>query len=754
MVIADLSVERLLILDRIRHSLRDKQRVLAEWAGGPMAVSAVPGAGKSTGMAGGAAVAIAEHKLHRQKQLAIVTFTRSAAAQIRDKVRQHLQALKLPPGSFSVYTIHGLSLAIAHQHPDLSGIDEETTLLSDADKQRLIRKAVDRWIDEQPRLFQELLEGREFDGEESERQRRITTLRGEILPQLARTLIQEAKSSECSPEDLFLVAEQPIRSPVEEFDNSARAYPILAIAAGLYRVYETMRRERRVIDYDDMTRAALRVLQNPLVRSQWQRQIFAVFEDEAQDSSLQQKELLEQLAYNPTTEKLNFVRVGDPNQAINSTFTPADPYFFRHFCQQQQQAHRFFEMTEAGRSHSDIIRAANRVLHAANVLRDWRDSPPFRLQDIQPVPADDPQLDANPDGPGVELTYPDSIADEIKQMGERGRELLAQQPKHSAAILVRYKAQVQYVVRMLEPLAERSNFELYDGGQSGRHSRVPLELLTLAQFLHRPHSPQYARAALEVLHARDRVAKLDFSRLASQPECFLYPGPLAEPLAPVELQAQRLCRSLLKARAELPAAALLTFVALTLLYDADELATTDKLADRVAREAGPAATLGRAVELLSDIVADSDFKPLEAGSDSVYTRAQQLTVMTLHSAKGLDWDYVFLPFLHERTFPGELYVPNGHKFLGDFNVTDVARAQLRSHLHGRDMPDIVTAQQQAGQLKAAEELRLLYVGMTRAKRLLWLSAAREAPFTWSVPENLSRQAPCPLLACIQPERTE
>ncbi|MEM9153644.1 MAG: UvrD-helicase domain-containing protein, partial [Cyanobacteria bacterium P01_F01_bin.33] len=134
MVIADLSVERLLILDRIRHSLRDKQRVLAEWSGGPMAVSAVPGAGKSTGMAGGAAVAIAEHKLHRQKQLAIVTFTRSAAAQIRDKVRQHLQALKLPPGSFSVYTIHGLSLAIAHQHPDLSGIDEETTLLSDADK--------------------------------------------------------------------------------------------------------------------------------------------------------------------------------------------------------------------------------------------------------------------------------------------------------------------------------------------------------------------------------------------------------------------------------------------------------------------------------------------------------------------------------------------------------------------------------------------------------------------------------------------
>ncbi|MEO0851965.1 MAG: 3'-5' exonuclease, partial [Cyanobacteria bacterium J06648_11] len=226
---------------------------------------------------------------------------------------------------------------------------------------------------------------------------------------------------------------------------------------------------------------------------------------------------------------------------------------------------------------------------------------------------------------------------------------------------------------------------------------------------------------------------------------FLYPGPLAEPLEPAAKQAQKLCQSLLRARSELPAPALLTFVALTLLYDSDELATTDKLVDRIAREAGTAATLGRVVERLSDIVADSDFKPLEADSDSVYTRSQQLTVMTLHSAKGLDWDYVFLPFLRARTFPGETYVPNGHKFLGDFNVTDVARAQLRSHLHGRDIPDIATAQHQAGQLKAAEELRLLYVGMTRAKRLLHLSAAREAPFSWSVPENVSRQAPCPLL---------
>jgi DNA helicase II / ATP-dependent DNA helicase PcrA len=38
--------------------------------------------------------------------------------------------------------------------------------------------------------------------------------------------------------------------------------------------------------------------------------------------------------------------------------------------------------------------------------------------------------------------------------------------------------------------------------------------------------------------------------------------------------------------------------------------------------------------------------------------------------------------------------------------------------------------------------------MTRAKRLLWMSAAQKAPFVWSKPENVSNRPPCPVMPAL------
>ncbi|MGA1626963.1 MAG: 3'-5' exonuclease, partial [Prochlorothrix sp.] len=51
--------------------------------------------------------------------------------------------------------------------------------------------------------------------------------------------------------------------------------------------------------------------------------------------------------------------------------------------------------------------------------------------------------------------------------------------------------------------------------------------------------------------------------------------------------------------------------------------------------------------------------------------------------------------------------------------------------------------------KRSEEYRLLYVAMTRAKRLLWLSAAKQAPFSWNNPENWDDRDACPVIAALE-----
>jgi DNA helicase-2/ATP-dependent DNA helicase PcrA len=748
-------------LAALRDRLRAGQQALADWSGGPLAVSAVPGAGKSTGMAAAAAIAIARYGLNAKRQLVLVTFTRSAAANLKAKVQGHLRDLKLPFNSFVVYTLHGLALTMATRHPDLSGISlEALTLLTPTQGHRLIRTCVEQWIVAEPATYQQLIAGQQFDGEETERLRRQSTLRTEILPNLATTVIHEAKSSGLLPSDLSALGQTLTRALPE----GLRDYDGLTIAAGLYERYQALLARRRFLDYDDMILAALRVLQDETAQRFWRSRIFAVFEDEAQDSSPLQTRLLETLAADPDDPQAppNLVRVGDPNQAINSTFTPADPVFFNQFCDRAQAQGRLITMDEAGRSSGVIMAAANRLLQWVNQTVGQGGEAPFRWQSIHPVPAGDPQPDANPAplGQGVEIHRPDTVVETVRLMAQRVLDLYAINPDLRLAILVREHKQGRFISSLLNDPAVLGvdllsiGLRILDVGAEDRQTHVPSEMLTILQFIERPHSPDRLKAALQVLVQRQRLPQQDLNRLAQQPERFLYPGPLDPgPGTDAARQAQHLCTGLLRSRLELPPYQLIPFIGLTLTYNQSELATADKLASRLAQQTREDNTLRAMINGLQDILGSERFEAVDTEDrDERYTRPGQLTLLTMHKAKGLDWDVVFLPFLHQRTIPGDLWVPPQQKFLGDFSLPEVVRAQIRAETHAEHkpapIPDVLTAWQQAQRLKIAEEYRLLYVAMTRAKRLLWMSAAQSSPFTWSKPDNLSELPPCPALGVL------
>jgi DNA helicase II / ATP-dependent DNA helicase PcrA len=790
------------IIARWRQGLRPGQRTLADWQAGQLAVSAVPGAGKSHSMAVAGAITIARERLHQRRQLIVVTLTRSAAANIKDKIKNCLKELGLPPIGYSVNTIHSLALSIAIKHPELSQLDlTDRTLVMPSTNHKLIEDTVQRWLSQNPESYRCLLEGEGFDGEETERLRRQSVIRTEILPSLAFNAVREAKSSGLSPDELYEIA----RIYPDQYD-------ILGISAGLYQAYQELLVDRGCLDYDEMIAGALRVMADPIARKLWQQQVHTVFEDEAQDSSPLQEKLLRQLAGIPDAPELqpNLIRVGDPNQAINSTFTPADPRYFRDFCQECSELvddhaqSRLEKMEQAGRSTQAIMDAANFVLnwgnnwlqppvrssdsvveedgwgegetwrggdgemggsddrlvqesghHLANHLdqQDQISESVFWLQTIRPVSVGDAQPNPIAQDAGVELVQPIDVYASVKLIEQRLTTLFKANPMASAAILVRENRQAKFIFdRLADWHRAHPEIKLYEAGEGDRTSKIPGEMLILCQFVTRPHSAEYLKATLKLLLDRKLIKAQDLDALAIYPERFLYPSILETPQSDTVATARALCCELLQSRLTLPHYQLISYFGDRLNYQSAELATADKLADRIALQTYGRSSIYAAIEVLQEIVTIEGFENIDDGSESRYTATGQVTIITMHKSKGLDWDYVFIPFLNDK-IPGQLWTPKGAKFLGDFTLAEVARAKIRAHLHQQSVPTPKDAWALANYLKQGEDLRLLYVAITRAKKLLWLAAEQEAPFSWNrfnwqQGDRLQDSKPSPLFTAL------
>ena len=100
-----------------------------------------------------------------------------------------------------------------------------------------------------------------------------------------------------------------------------------------------------------------------------------------------------------------------------------------------------------------------------------------------------------------------------------------------------------------------------------------------------------------------------------------------------------------------------------------------------------------------------------------------VTVATMHAAKGLEWDRVYLTAVNTFSFPSglpeEQYRSERWYVRDHLNLAAEAEAQLRQlHMGTLDEYAPGSASQQARLDLAAERLRLFYVGITRARREL------------------------------------
>lgn len=713
---------------------RPGQQEILDYEGGCLGVAAVPGSGKTTTIAALAARLLearlrGEGPIGDSGDILVVTYQNAAAEALRHRIGRSLGAAGLPPGGFTVRTLHSLSYGIVQMWPGHAGTTADVRVLDDRSQRDLIDRAVADWTSQNVSTWGRLApgDGTTFDPGWEESWRRIAA-------SLARTCIAAAKNRRLDADGLLdRVARH--RGEGEELPG----WLFLRIGAEIFARYQLLVATSGGIDFNDMVRLAVDLVEDhPDLAQRLNERWPVVLEDEAQDSVPLQEALLTRL----TAQRRNWIRVGDPNQSITSTFTSADPRFLRRFLERDEVT--ALEMQVSGR-------CAPPVMEVANDLVDWVcDEYPvvevrqraFRRQHMVPTGIDDPQQNPPREESRIALRGYETRDEELWAVARGAARFRQSHAGMTLAALVptnRLGYDLTEVLRAAEvPFDERL--------QSGRSARTVVDrLAAVLAFVADPLSSRALESAFQALQAEARPAGAPEEadglgpvvRSCYRPESLLFPQPgvtLADAFppvqalreadpAPLERLAERSRRWLSAAR--LPVDQLVLAMAAD-LFAGDDLPRVHRVAQYLKRRAdqNPA---WRLPDLAADLKRpDAARQALGLDDEQAYEPTPgELTVTTMHKAKGMEWDLVYLVGVDGTEFPGttEDHFRGTQEHLGG-DPAELARAQLTSILDG----DGTAATARAGQVEyISERLRLFYVAITRARRYLSVSFSQQVP---------------------------
>ncbi len=558
-----------------------------------------------------------------------------------------------------------------------------------------------------------------------------------------------AKNERYRPEQILQKLESGDFQADADLQGPINEAPLLWMMGGIYGRYQTILDRQGSLDFDDLIWQAVELLdQRAGLAEQLRRRWPYVLEDEAQDSVPLQEALISRL----TGENGNWVRVGDPNQAITSTFTAAHPRFFNAFADRPDVVS--LPLPNSGRCAPLIIGAANTLLHWVIDKHPVPEvqSSTFRRQDIEPTPPGD----AQPNPPDSEAAirirvYKHREDEELPEVAKLAVRYTQQRPEHTVAILVPTNNLGHQIAEHLDELdADYDN--LLRGGT--REREIAAAMHAVLQVLADPLDTKAITAAHASLHKLGHPAALlpeeeleqfhTLLRSVHQPEALLYPyddtgaaqalpaGVATETQTQVAARFGAFLRELLALR-PLPIDDLALALGDELFAWGDvhegDLAIAYQIATllRQWRDSQPDWRLPELVAELGNIVSGRRSLPISSPTDFGYEPVPgRVTLTTQHSAKGLEWDAVFMIGVDGTWIPGSLdaYFMGVSDILGGDPTAEVA-AQLRYLMEGdAGIYDGRSATESAHIDIIAERLRLLYVGITRARRFLQLSRSR------------------------------
>lgn len=445
-----------------------------------------------------------------------------------------------------------------------------------------------------------------------------------------------------------------------------------ATVADVYVAYQEILRANNAYDFGDLiTELALLFRREADVLARWQERFQHVLVDEYQDTNFAQYELLRLLA----SKSRQVCVVGDPDQSIYR-WRGADVTNFQRFGRDFPDA-RYYTLEQNYRSHQGVLDAANALIkfntHSRYAKELWSD----RAAETKPavIPCYDERHEA------LRVAY---AIEEIR--ANYGLEY------RDCAVLYRVNAQSRVFE---EALANAGLPFQIVGGTRFYERREVKDALAYLRLIHNPRDAvSFARVvnvpprgvgptSLKIIEEQTRgrapLEAVSDERLLAQ-----LPARAAAGLRPFAALIQELAAAAgAKPPSDILAAAVEKSGYLTWLAEHEDVkgeARAENVRELINAAAEfesehRAATLA---EFLESVALVSDVDAYDADADRV-------SLMTLHTAKGLEFGAVFIVGLEDDLLP-----------------------------HANSMGDAAEIE---------EERRLCYVGLTRAKDLLYLSYA-------------------------------
>ncbi len=616
----------------IYDTLNEPQREAVLHADGPLLILAGAGSGKTRVLTHRIAYLIEELGVNPWNILAI-TFTNKAAGEMRQRVDN---LVGFGSESIWVSTFHSMCVRILRRFIDRLGYDSRFTIY-DTDDQKTLMKAVCKKVDIDTKQFKE---------------------------RMLLSVISSAKNEMILPEEFEL--------------NAGGDFAQLKIAK-VYREYEAQLKANNALDFDDLLVKTVQLLQTqPDVRENYQERFRYIMVDEYQDTNTVQFKLVSLLA----GKYRNLCVVGDDDQSIYK-FRGANIRNILDFEKEYPDA-KVIKLEQNYRSTGNILNAANGVIRNNKGRKNktlWT---------------------ANGEGEKISLRQFDTAYDEAEFIAEDiKKEVRDGASYNDNAVLYRTNAQS----RLLEEKFIAMNIPYKVVGGINFYARR--EIKDILAYLKTVDNGQDDLSVRRIINVPKRgIGLTTINRIqeaADERGISFYEALLAPEMIPgVGRSASKLDSfaaliEYFKGQAEKESLTDLLNEILDMTGYAQNLEADDEI-DAESRLQNIEELLNKAAAYEEDCE-DRDEKAtlsgfleevaLVADIDSLEEDQDYVVLMTLHSAKGLEFPHVYLAGMEDGLFPSYMTI------IGD------------------DPEEL------------EEERRLCYVGITRAEQKLTLTCARK-----------------------------